>query len=300
MRIITLGTGAGRPTLQRFASATALEYEGEIFLFDCGEAAQIQLMRSPLRWGRMSAIFIGHLHGDHVNGLPGLLGTMSLSDRQEPLKVFGPRGIKAFIQAFLDCKNLWLKFPTEIIEIEKEGILLETPQFEVHTAALNHVVECWGYAFREKPRRGPFDSKKAYELGIPEGPLRAALIKGIPVVLADGRRVEPDSVVGPSRPGRSFAYCLDTKPSPTLPRLAADVDVMLHEATFDRSMTSEAHAWGHSTTADAAQAALKCKAKRLIITHISQRYLDDQFLLHEAKEIFGETELAQDLKIFDI
>jgi len=300
MRIITLGTGAGRPTLQRFASATALEYEGEVFLFDCGEAAQIQLMRSPLRWGRLSAIFIGHLHGDHVNGLPGLLGTLSLSDRQEPLKLFGPRGLKKFLQVLLELKNLWIKFPTEIVEIESESVLIDTPSYQVHSAPLKHVIECWGFAFREKPRRGPFDPRKADALKIPEGPLRSALTKGVSVTLADGRIVKPEEVVGSSRPGRSMAYCLDTQPCESLQRLAAGVDVMVHEATFDQTFQSEAHAWGHSTAADAARAARDAGVKRLILTHISQRYLEDTVLLEEAKALWTETELAQDLRIFEV
>src|SRR5918996_6197624 len=129
MRVLTLGTGAGRPTLQRFASATALEHEGEILLFDCGEGTQIQLMRSPLHWGRLSSIFIGHLHGDHLFGLPGLLGSLSLSERQEPLKLFGPVGLKAYMDTLRAVQSLWLRFPLELTEIEAAGRIVETPSY---------------------------------------------------------------------------------------------------------------------------------------------------------------------------
>lgn len=300
MRIITLGTGAGRPTLLRSTSATGLEFEGEIFLFDCGEGAQIQLMRSPLKWGKLSAIFIGHLHGDHVNGLPGLLGTLSLSDRQEPLQVFGPSGIKKYLQLLLDCKNLWLRYPTEIHEIREPGVLLEGSTYQIETQRLDHSIECWGYVFREKTRRGHFNGRKADQMGIPAGPLRAALVHGEAVQLENGTVARPEDFLGPPRPGRSVAYCLDTKPCEGVIRLARGADLLIHEATFDQSYREEANAWGHSTAADAAQAAKEAGAKRLVLTHISQRYSEDGLLSEEATPIFPGTEMAQDLKIFEL
>jgi len=300
MRIFTLGTGAGRPTLQRHTSATALEYEGEILLFDCGESVQLQLIRSPLKWGKMSGIFVGHLHGDHLYGLPGLLGTLSLVDRKEPLHIFGPVGIKEYLRIHLEIKSLWVSYPLEITEIEKPGLILENERYQVFTVPLGHIIPCWGYAFREKPRPGVFNESKARALNIPEGPERMELVQGRSVTLPDGRLIQASEVVGPSRPGRSFAYCLDTRPCPEVVELARGVDLMVHEATFAQDLQTEAHQWGHSTAADAARMAREAGVKRLVLTHISQRYLDPQLLLNEAKGLFHEVELAEDLQVFPV
>ncbi|MCE9625528.1 MAG: ribonuclease Z [Deltaproteobacteria bacterium] len=300
MRLFTLGTGAGRPTLHRHTSATALEYEGEVFLFDCGESVQLQLVRSPLKWGKMRAIFVGHLHGDHLFGLPGLLGTLSLVDRKEPLQVFGPVGLKEYLRVHLEIKSLWINYPLEVIEIEKPGLILETERYQVFTGPLGHIIPCWGYAFREKPRPGVFNDSKARALGIPEGPERMELVQGRSVTLPDGRLIQASEVVGPSRPGRSFAYCLDTRPCEEVVALARGVDLMVHEATFGRELQADAQQWGHSTAADAARMARESGVKRLVLTHISQRYSDPQVLLHEAKEVFPEVELAEDLQVFPV
>lgn len=300
MRILTLGTGAGRPTLQRGTSATALEYEGEILLFDCGEGTQIQLMRSPLHWGRMSTIFIGHLHGDHLFGLPGLLGTMSLAEREDPLKLFGPVGLKAYLETLQTVQSLWLRFPLEVIEIEAPGRILETESYEIFTAPLKHVIPCWGFRFSEKPRPGLFDEKKAEALGIPIGPLRRDLVEGRSIHLADGRKIQPEEVVGPRRPGLQFAYCLDTQPCETVVQLSQGVDCLIHEATFAKDLQSDANRWGHSTAGDAAQMAKEAGAKQLVLTHLSSRYGEAESLLEEAKEVFENSFLAEDLKNFSI
>jgi ribonuclease Z len=300
MRVITLGTGAGRPTLSRNTSATGLEFKGETFLFDCGEGTQVQLMRSAFHWGKLSAIFIGHMHGDHLNGLPGLLGTLSLSDRQETLKIFGPPGLKEYLRLLVECKNLWLRFPAEIQEIKEAGILLDTAEYQVETALLDHTIECWGYVFREKARRGHFNRQKAKLLGIPEGPIRARLVHGEAVTLEDGRVLKPEEFVGLPRRGRSIAYCLDTQPCENVIRLAQDVDLLIHEATFDRNLKKEANEWGHSTAADAAEAARQSGARHLLLTHISQRYPDEAILLEEATAIFPKTTVARDLGVYSV
>ncbi len=300
MRLITLGTGAGRPTIQRLTSASVLEYEGELFLFDCGEGAQVQFMRSPLRWGKLSAIFLSHMHGDHLNGLPGLLGTLSLNDFPHPLKLFGPPGLFQYLEVLKSTKVLWVNFPLEVKEISASGVILETETYRVETAPLNHVIECWGYVFKEKPKPGTFDSEKADRLGIPFGPLRAKLVNGESITLPDGKTISPNEIVGPPKPGKSFAHCLDTKPSRNVEILAQGVDVLLHEATFAEELKKEAHHWGHSTATDAAQAAKSAGAQRLILTHVSQRYQSGDILLKEAGEVFSATELAEDLREFEI
>ncbi len=298
MRVITLGTSAGRPTPRRSASAVALEYEGESFLFDCGEGTQNQLSRSTLRWGNLNAIFIGHLHGDHLYGLPGLVATLGIMDRELPLKIFGPPGLKKFWRVLREIRSLWVQFPVEIIEIDAPGVVLETKDFEIKTAPLDHVIECWGYVFQEKPRPGRFDEEKATALGIPFGPLRGKLVKGQTVTLENGKTVYPQEVVGPPRKGRSAAYCSDTRPCHGGLDLAHQVDLLVHEATFDESARAEMSKWGHSTSCQAAEVARDAQAKKLVLTHISARYPDPRILLDEARTVFAETKLAWDLDEF--
>lgn len=300
MRVITLGTGAGRPTLRRSSSAVGLEYLGETFLFDCGEGTQIQLMKTSFHWGKMSAIFIGHLHGDHVNGLPGLLGTLSLSDRHSPLTVYGPQGLKKFIQVHQDLQAMTLRFPLELVEITEPGILIKNKRYRVEAFPLKHSVTCWGYTFRESQQPGRFDREKADRMGIPVGPLRAQLVHGEIVTLEDGRTFHSQDFVGPPRPGRSVGYCLDTVPCDAAVQLARGVDLLLYESTFSNSEGDVAHQWGHSTAADAANVAKEAGVGQLILTHISQRYGDVGFLLEEARAIFPDTLVASDLDIFSL
>jgi ribonuclease Z len=299
MRIITLGTGAGRPTLRRSSSAVALEHEGRTFLFDCGEGTQIQLMKSPLHWGKLQAVFIGHLHGDHVNGLPGLLGTLSLSDRHEPLTVCGPKGLKDFLAVHQKYQSMNLRYPLKVHEIEKAGVLHRGEDFRVETHPLAHSIPCWGYVFHENQLRGHFDGAKAEREGIPSGPLRAQLIEGKTITL-DGKTFRPDQFLGPPRPGKSVAYCLDTKPCEDAVKMAKGVDLLLYEATFCHEHETEAHEWGHSTAADGARIAKQAGVKRLVLTHISQRYSDPEILLQEARAIFPDVCVASDLDVFNL
>jgi ribonuclease Z len=257
-------------------------------------------MRSPFRWGKLAAIFISHMHGDHLNGLPGLLGTLSLNDFPHPLKLFGPPGLLKYLEVLKSTKVLWVNFPLEAKEITQSGVLLETETYQVETAPLNHVIECWGYVFKEKPRPGTFNAEKADKIGIPPGPLRAKLVKGETITLPNGQEIQPQELVGSPKPGKSFSHCLDTKPCRNVETLSQGVDLLLHEATFAEELQKEAHHWGHSTAADAAKGAKEANSKRLILTHVSQRYQSGDILLEEAGEVFSNTELAEDLKEFEI
>jgi ribonuclease Z len=272
----------------------ALARDGEWVLFDCGEGTQMQLLRTNLRLSRLRYVFITHLHGDHVLGLPGLLGTLNLSHHDAPITVFGPPGIGRFVRDVSRAVHFHPIYPLEAIEVEA-GVVLETEEFSVEAHRLAHRVVAFGYAVQEKARPGRFDVEGARALGIPPGPLYGRLQRGESVTLDDGRVIAPSQVVGTPRRGARFAYCTDTGPGGGAVRLARGADLLVHEATYSEDMAGESAARGHSTAADAARVAAEANVRQLLITHFSPRYDDVGPLLAEARAIFPQTAAAHDL-----
>lgn len=293
LQLIFLGTGGSIPTPQRGLSAIAIRRKDELLLFDCGEGTQRQMIQARVGFHKKTKIFITHLHGDHVLGLPGLLQTMSLMDREKKLEIYGPKGIKAFVEAISQTVHFSLTFPVQVHEIEA-GLVCEEKEYLVHAASSNHNNSSLAYALIEKPRPGRFHPEKAKSLGVPEGPLWSRLQGGSSVKLPDGRIVKPEVVVGPPRPGRKIVYSGDTRPSENLVKLAENADLLIHEATFDDELLERANEDGHSTPSQAAETAKKAGAKWLVLTHISARYRDAGLLLEQARKIFSNTELAED------
>ncbi|MFU8807092.1 MAG: MBL fold metallo-hydrolase, partial [Bradymonadaceae bacterium] len=206
VQLVFLGTGSGKPTPHRNVSSMALFREGELYLFDCGEATQIQVSRSSLRPGALKAIFLTHFHGDHVNGLPGLVGSQTLNQREDPLDVIGPVGLKKWFKCLRDLHILWPGFRLDSTEISEEGVVFKGDGFHVEAMALNHRINAWGYAFIEEDRPGRFDLDTARALGIPPGPLYGILQRGESVTLDDGRLIKPEDVLGHARPGLKIVY----------------------------------------------------------------------------------------------
>ncbi len=300
LTVIFLGTAGSVPTSQRALPALLIRRKGEYLMFDCGEGTQRQMIKAKLSFHRKMKIFITHMHGDHMLGLPGLLQTMSMMDRERPLKIYGPKGIGSFLNAVKESIQFGLTFPVEIYEIAKEGIICEEKEYVVETVWANHVIPSLAYALIENPRPGKFNPEKARKLGIPEGPLWSKLQHGETVRLADGRVVVPREVVGDPRRGRKIAYSGDTRPFEKLIKLAEDADMLIHDATLDDSLAERAKEEGHSTPSQAAEAALKAKAKQLVLYHISARYRHPEILLEQAKKIFPETLVAEDFMRIDI
>lgn len=302
LRIIPFGTSSGRPTLNRHVSSLAVVGEGEWWLFDCGEAAQIQLMRAGLSSHKLAGIFITHLHGDHFNGLAGLLSTMSLDQRQRELILVGPPGIGEYLTLLKRLRIIHISYPLDLREYtprnfrdREEWVVYETARHTMVARPLDHRIFTLGYRLTEKPKPGRFDLARAQALGIPAGPLYSQLQAGQPVKLSDGRVVESAEVVGPPRPGRSLAYCLDTRPCSNSVSLAQGVDCLVHEATFTDDHAVESDQYGHSTAAQAADIANRAGVKLLLITHFSSRYHDYRPLLAEARRSFPATLAAEDL-----
>src|SRR5215472_3936319 len=290
-RVITLGTGSGKPTLKRSVSAVAVVWEGEWVLFDCGEATQIQIMRAGLHSSRLRAIFITHLHGDHFNGLAGFLSTMGLDRREEEIVVVGPPGIREYLALLRRLKILYVAYPLEVLEFGPERFntaipVYSTQKFTVSALPLDHRIFTLGYRIEERARPGRFNFERAMEIGVPEGPLFGRLQAGHDITLVDGRTVRSSDVVGPPRSGKILAYCTDTRPCETGIQLGLSADLLIHEATFADDLGSEAAEYGHSTARQAGRIAQAARPKRMVITHISARYPNATPLLGEAAQIF--------------
>jgi ribonuclease Z len=294
IRVVFLGTSGSVPTLKRSLPSVVVQCPRDQWMFDCGENVQRQMMQAKVSFHRKMKVFITHLHGDHVLGLPGLLQTMALMDRKEPVQVYGPVGLKDFLVCTKETLNFGLTFPVEIREILSEGVVCEEEEYTIITKKSNHAVESYAFAFVEKPRPGKFYPKKALALGVAAGELWSKLQGGEEVTLADGKVVKPGDVMGPMRPGRKIVYTGDTKPFESFAKFAEGADLVIHDCTFDDSLTEKAALDGHSTPTQAAQQAKAAGAKQLALSHISARYPNAGLLLEQAKKTFANSVLAED------
>jgi len=294
IRVVFLGTSGSVPTLKRSLPSVVVECPRQLWMFDCGENTQRQMMQAKVSFHRKLKVFLTHLHGDHVLGLPGVLQTMALMDRKEPVQIYGPRGIKDFLICTKETLNFGLTFPVEIYEILGEGILVDEEEYSLTAIKSNHAVESYAYAFEEKPRAGKFYPKKAKELGIPIGELWSKLQGGQQIKLPDGRVVKPDDAMGPPRSGRKIVYTGDTRPFDGFAKFAEGADLIIHESTFDDALAEKAASDGHSTPSQAATEAKAAGAKQLVLTHISARYPDATLLLEQARKIFADASVAED------
>jgi len=302
MELLFLGTGAGTPSRLRNVTSIALNLQGArsgCWLFDCGEGTQHQMLHSPVKTAKLEKIFITHLHGDHIFGLPGLLTSRSMNSIKDPLTLYGPQGIRKFVETALSLSGSWLTFPLDIIELTA-GEVLNDDHFRVTAYPLTHPVECYGYRIEEHDKPGPLDAGRLLADGIRPGHLFQQLKLGKTVTMEDGRVVDGRHYLGPSIPGRKLAIFGDTSPTPAALELAANVDVMVHEATLEVALEEKANGRGHSSTVQAATLAKEAGAKKLIVTHLSSRYLreDTERLVAECRAVFPDTEMAHDFAVF--
>ena len=299
--VLFLGTGAGIPSRSRSLPCVAVRHGSDIVLFDCGEGVQRQMMVSPFSFMKVSAIFITHLHGDHILGLPGLLQTMGMSGRKNLLTVGGPAGITESVKAMLAaCERTYvekvpsdplreLEFPLKVVEMDSSEIKFQG--YTVSSFPTDHSVRSIGFVFREDDRPGKFDPKKASEFGIAENEF-SLLRKGKTV-----RGVEPGSVIGPMRPGCKVVYTGDTAPVPAITKASENADLLIHESTYSASEAELAGNYKHSTSEDAARCARDAGVRMLALVHISNRYDDREALRKEASLIFGNTVVPEDLAL---
>ncbi len=267
----------------------------------------MQIARAGLSPQKLVGIFISHLHGDHFNGLPGLLSSMALDNREKELTLVAPTGVREYLDLTARLKICFVNFPLNLIEFNErsfadkaEKLVYESPRFTVVTRPLDHRIFALGFRLEEKIKPGRFNLERARELGVPAGPLYSQLQSGKPVTLADGRVITPSEVLGEPRPGKVVSYCLDTRPCTNAARLAANADWLIHEATYTDDHIEESHHFGHSTAIQAAEIAAEAQAQKLLLTHFSSRYTDVRQLVDEARSVFPNTLAAEDLAEYEV
>ena len=311
MQVTFLGTSSGVPTLSRNVSAMVLKppQKSDLWLFDCGEGTQHQFIRSNLKLSQVKKIFITHMHGDHVYGLPGLLASIGLAGSSSGIELYGPAPLKNFIDSCLYNSSSRLAYSLKFHKVEyaaiQKEVLFEDSDLEVKAAPLKHRIPSFAYRVNQKSRPGRFDIDKAKSQRIPPSPLYAALQRGEEVRLDDGRIFSGKDFCGPPRPGLSMVYCTDTVYTEQAIEISKEADLLIHEATYAYKETEMAYQRGHSTATMAAQIAAKANVKQLILTHFSPRYTpgnetSPNDLLNEAKAIFPNTQLAKDFLQIDL
>lgn len=305
MKIQFLGTGSGVPSTVRNLSSLALKLldeRNEIWLFDCGEGTQQRILKTTLKPRKVTKVFITHLHGDHIFGLPGFLSSRAFQGGDTPLTIYGPKGIKDFVLTSLRVSQSHLRYPIFFHEIDKEGLIYSDDQFTVTCAKLSHGITSYGYRIEEAPYPGELLVEKLKADNVPAGPLYGKLKNGEIVTLPDGRTIDGNDYLGNEVKGRVVTILGDTRQTKNSVILAENADVLVHESTFSKENQKIAYDYFHSSNMDAATIAKKANVKMLYLTHISSRYIGKDFIQLEtdAKTIFNNSKLVHDYDEFDI
>jgi len=299
LRIIFLGTGGSWPTVKRNVSSIAVKRGSEIILFDCGEGTQRQFQQSNLSYMQISKIFITHFHGDHFLGIPGLIQTMQLNDRDKPLHLYGPRGIVELTEQLLTLGYFRPSYRIIAHEVT-DGEEIKFDGYSISALKVCHNVPALAYRISEFQRAGKFNKSKALKMGIPEGPLFSKIQKGQTITLPNGKKITPDMILGPSRKGRTIVISGDTKPCDQMIGFSREADILIHEGTFDARLQDIAKDYGHTTAAQAAEIAKEAKVEKLFLVHISPRYLDYHVLEDEARSVFPHSYTPKDFQEIEV
>ncbi|WP_068671943.1 ribonuclease Z [Oceanobacillus sp. Castelsardo] len=298
MELLFLGTGAGVPSKERNVTSIVLSLLQEInsvWLFDCGEATQHQILHTSIKPRKINKIFITHLHGDHIFGLPGLLSSRSFQGGNTELTIYGPSGIKEYVETSLKISSSHLTYPISFVEI-KEGLILDNDDFTVYAKKLDHGIDSYGYRITEKDKPGELLVNKLKDIGIMPGPIYKQIKNNPQVNLEDGTVINCADFIGSAKRGRVISILGDTRYREEHIEFVKHSNVLVHEATFDQEKSDLAYEYYHSTTKQAAILAKQGEIEKLILTHISSRYQkeSDTQLLNEAKDVFPNTKIAFD------
>ena len=300
-RVHILGCGSALPTLHHNASAQVVEIRGKLFLVDCGEGTQVQLRRSRLRFTKISAVFITHLHGDHSFGLIGMLSTFGLLGRTARLAIYAPAALEDMLkqQMQLFCHDFDYEVDFHAVDTNQQQVIYEDRSLTVETIPLEHRMPCCGYLFREKPSMPHIRRDMIDFYQIPTSQINN-IKAGADWTTPDGEVVKNERLVEPADPTRSYAYCSDTRYIPTLPSRIKGVSTLYHESTYGEDNLLMAQKYYHSTARQAAMVAREAGVGQLLLGHYSSRYEDEQVLLREAREVFENTHLTDENAVFDV
>lgn len=305
MKLLFLGTGAGLPSKERNVTSIALDLQqenNEIWLFDCGEGTQHQLLQTSIKPRKIKKIFITHLHGDHIFGLPGFLSSRSFQGGDEPLTIYGPKGIETYCKTALEISGSHLSYPLHFKEFAEAGTILKTDLFDVFIASLDHGVKSYAYKVVEHDQPGALDVVKLKAHGLMPGPIYKEIKSQVETILPNGEVIYRKDFIGPNKTGRKVCIFGDTKIVKEMAEFIKDADLLVHEATYLHDLKNLAKAHQHSTAFEAATLAKDGNVDCLILTHISSRYQNEhvKLLIDEAKTVFEKTLIAYDFFSYEI
>ena len=287
--------------MRHYASAQLVEVRGKVFMVDCGEGTQIQLRRSRIRFTKLSAVFISHLHGDHCFGLIGMISTFGLVGRTATLHVYGPEALGPILRGQIDFFTHDLGFEVEFhpVDTTRHAVVYEDRSIMVESIPLQHRLPTCGYLIREKqllPHIRP-EMMQAYQIPVSQV---NNIKNGADWTMPDGEVIPNSRLVRPADPPRSYAYCSDTRYLPSLYQLVKGVNTLYHESTYGEDKIQSAEKYHHSTARQAAMVARDAGVGKLLLGHYSSRYEDENVLLREAKEVFENTYLTNEMDVFDV
>lgn len=291
LSVTILGNNSAVPAFDRHPTSQVVTIDGNNFLVDCGEGTQIQMIKYKIRRGKISHIFISHLHGDHYFGLVGLINSFGLLNHQQDLHVFGPSPLQEIVELQMKVAKTTLPFNLFFHTINKEGVLVDDSKYEISCFRTNHRIECYGFAFREKKKPRKIELDKVIAAGIPAS-FYKKLEEGTDYTTKDDLLIKNETVTTEAPKDKNYVFCADTKYDEALLPHINEADMIYHETTYLDNLRERAEERFHSTSKQAAKIAKKAKVKKLLIGHFSSKYHELDEFEKEAREIFKNTEIA--------
>lgn len=300
-RVHILGCGSALPTAHHNPSSQVVEIRGKFFMVDCGEGTQAQVRRSHINFSKLQAVFISHIHGDHVFGLMGMISTFGLQGRTAPLHVYAPEGYEALFHAEMQmfCSTIDYEVIFHPVDTSVRQVIFEDRSLTVETIPLKHRMPCAGFLFKEKQGERHINPKALEFYNVPRSQINN-LRAGLDWTSPEGEVIPNDKLTTPPDPVRSYAYCSDTRYMQSLGKDLSGVTMLYHEATYGEDMKDNAVKYMHSTAREAALTAKAAGAGKLLLGHYSQRYSDERPLLNEAKQVFENTLLSNEGMTIDV